>query len=78
MELASTCRRAHTGLAILLRSPGGTDGSNLLPSSGESTNFRFRDQNQHIVRAPATSGGGGQSCDTRRSSFGRGELPVLS
>jgi len=36
MELASTCRRAHTGLAILLRSPGGTDGSNPLPSSEES------------------------------------------
>ena len=36
MELASTCRRAHTGLAILLRSPGGTEGSNPLPSSEES------------------------------------------
>src|SRR5262249_48780449 len=27
----------------------GTKGSNPSPSSGESTNFRFRDQNQHIV-----------------------------
>src|SRR5262249_37949893 len=53
-----------------------------LPTSGTEvsnpTNFRFPDQNQHIVREPATSGGGGQLCDTRRSSFGRGELPVLS
>ena len=39
MELASICRRAHTGLertAILSRSRGGTDGSNPLSSSGES------------------------------------------
>ena len=36
-ELASTRRRVHTALTILLRSPGGTDGSNPASSSGESS-----------------------------------------
>src|SRR6516165_12758004 len=44
--------------------PSPTTAQHSLPGSALPP-YRSRSQNQHIVRAPATSGGGGQWCDTR-------------